>query len=95
MTAPILGRVVSIVQDELHRTRFPFAVPTVSAESELVRDLRCCAIDYQCLAMELDEQFGVQVPDRFVEESSPDLWRTPIDIARTIELLLQPASTGD
>jgi acyl carrier protein len=93
MTAPILGRVVSIVQDELRRTRFPFAVPPVSAESELVRDLRCCAIDYQCLAMEVDEQFGIAIPDRFVEEGSPDLWRSVSDIARTVESLLT-VSTG-
>ena len=93
MTAPILHRVVTIVQDELRRTRFPFAVPTVTAESELVRDLRCCAVDYQCLAMELDEQFGIAIPDRWVEEGSPDLWRDVADIARTVEALLT-VSTG-
>jgi acyl carrier protein len=93
MTAPILPRVVAIVQDELRRTRFPFAVPAVTAESELVRDLRCCAVDYQCLAIELDEQFGIAIPDRFVEEGSSDLWRSVTDIARTVESLLT-FSTG-
>jgi acyl carrier protein len=41
----------------------------------------------------VDEQFGIAIPDRFVEEGSPDLWRSVSDIARTVESLLT-VSTG-
>lgn len=88
MSADLLPSIVTLVADELRRTRFPHPVPTVTAESDLRTDLRCCGVDYQCIAMHLDEQFGIEIPDHVLEEFSPTLWRTPADIAATVDHLL-------
>lgn len=98
MQADTLPRIIALIQEELDRTRFPRKAPTVSAEAELVRDLRCCAVDYQCIAMTLDEEFDIEVPDRFLDEDSADRWRTPADIACSVAHLrteTSPATDKD
>ena len=88
MQSDPLSRVLAVLQHELDRSRFPHKAPTVTPDAELVRDLRCCGVDFQCFAMAVDEEFGIEIPDRFVEEGSPDIWRTPADVARCVTELL-------
>ena len=88
MTAALLPRIVALVQAELDRSRPRGCAPVVAAESDLVADLRCCAVDYQCFAMDLDEAFGVEIPEHVLDDGSADRWRTPEDMARTVQHLL-------
>lgn len=92
---PVEGQIIALIQRELDRTRFPHKQPVVTADSDLVTDLRCCAVDYQCIAMELDEVFDIEIPDRVLDEDSPDQWRTPANIAATVRALLTPSPAGE
>ncbi|MBA3053619.1 MAG: hypothetical protein FP826_01480 [Sphingomonadales bacterium] len=87
LTGPLAAEVIALIQHELTRTRFPHRVPVVTAEAELVRDLRCCVVDYQCLAMELDEAFCIEIPDALLDAHSAARWHTVADVIRTVAQL--------
>lgn len=98
MTTALLPRIVAIIQADLNKSRPRGLAPVVTAESDLITDLRCCAVDYQCLAMDLDEAFGVEIPENVLDDGSADRWRTPEDMARTVHDLLAargPDFTGE
>lgn len=88
MTHPLSTRILTIIQHELDTSRFPAVPPRITLEMELRKDLRCCEIDYQSIALALDETFGIEIGDEFVEFDSAALWHTPGDIVRTVEALL-------
>ena len=57
-----LSRTIAIVRRELETARAPRCFPDITGETSSEHDLRCCAIDMTCIAHEVEEAFGVQLP---------------------------------
>lgn len=63
----ILATTVDIVRRELERSRAPRCYPDITATSAFERDLLCSTIDLVCIAHEVEEQFGVELPGECLE----------------------------
>lgn len=86
MNNPLSDQIIAIVAKELacnHPTR---PAPEVTAESLLVDDLGCDAIDIVCLTVAIEEALGVDISDAAAES-----WRDVRDIAASVTALREAA----
>ena len=62
-----LTTIARIITDELSNSRLFYTPPEITCETSLAGDLRCDALDLCCIAMDIEEQLGVSLPEREVE----------------------------
>lgn len=64
----ILAAVIEATVQELASTRFNFAAPAITRETDLRTDLRCDQLDIVCISLDLDERLSIDVPEAALEQ---------------------------
>lgn len=78
----LTAQIVALVAHELGCNHPTKPAPEVTAESLLVEDLGCDAIDIVCLTVAVEEALGVDISDAAAES-----WRDVRDIAASVAAL--------